>query len=291
MNSFIIVLLIINLINRCFIQVFLIAVFLFLNNNKLSSFFDKLNEIKKINQIYFTKEEKLFFIYGKNNMEFEDYCLYLSSTIKNKYEKKFLLELKNCNSKSNIDMLVDSYLLIYQKRSKTIEIINFLTSLINFVFSYILTYFNKYLDIINIFNIVLLMILLFSYKTIDFQYKNMSFFDRFYCLFFQRLSYMSPMKSLSLTLEEFNRRKNNIFKNLYENLTNKSFGKYKVSEEKQIVLSSIYKICYSNKYNKEQTLVSYYEKINKNKMTNLEILSNFIYYFMICLFVILEVFL
>lgn len=291
MNSFIIVLLIINLINRCFIQVFLIAVFLFLNNNKLSSFFDKLNEIKKINQIYFTKEEKLFFIYGKNNMEFEDYCLYLSSTIKNKYEKKFLLELKNCNSKSNIDMLVDSYLLIYQKRSKTIEIINFLTSLIYFVFSYILTYFNKYLDIINIFNIVLLMILLFSYKTIDFQYKNMSFFDRFYCLFFQRLSYMSPMKSLSLTLEEFNRRKNNIFKNLYENLTNKSFGKYKVSEEKQIVLSSIYKICYSNKYNKEQTLVSYYEKINKNKMTNLEILSNFIYYFMICLIVILEVFL
>ena len=291
MNSFIIVLLIINLINRCFIQVFLIAVFLFLNNNKLSSFFDKLNEIKKINQIYFTKEEKLFFIYGKNNMEFEDYCLYLSSTIKNKYEKKFLLELKNCNSKSNIDMLVDSYLLIYQKRSKTIEIINFLTSLIYFVFSYILTYFNKYLDIINIFNIVLLMILLFSYKTIDFQYKNMSFFDRFYCLFFQRLSYMSPMKSLSLTLEEFNRRKNNIFKNLYENLTNKSFGKYKVSEEKQIILSSIYKICYSNKYNKEQTLVSYYEKINKNKMTNLEILSNFIYYFMICLIVILEVFL
>lgn len=291
MNSFIIVLLIINLINRCFIQVFLIAVFLFLNNNKLSSFFDKLNEIKKINQIYFTKEEKLFFIYGKNNMEFEDYCLYLSSTIKNKYEKKFLLELKNCNSKSNIDMLVDSYLLIYQKRSKTIEIINFLTSLIYFVFSYILTYFNKYLDIINIFNIVLLMILLFSYKTIDFQYKNLSFFDRFYCLFFQRLSYMSPMKSLSLTLEEFNRRKNNIFKNLYENLTNKSFGKYKVSEEKQIVLSSIYKICYSNKYNKEQTLVSYYEKINKNKITNFEILSNFIYYFMICLIVILEVFL
>ena len=291
MNSFIIVLLIINLINRCFIQVFLIAVFLFLNNNKLSSFFDKLNEIKKINQIYFTKEEKLFFIYGKNNMEFEDYCLYLSSTIKNKYEKKFLLELKNCNSKSNIDMLVDSYLLLYQKRSKTIEIINFLTSLIYFVFSYILTYFNKYLDIINIFNIVLLMILLFSYKTIDFQYKNMSFFDRFYCLFFQRLSYMSPMKSLSLTLEEFNRRKNNIFKNLYENLTNKSFGKYKVSEEKQIVLSSIYKICYSNKYNKEQTLVSYYEKINKNKITNFEILSNFIYYFMICLIVILEVFL
>lgn len=291
MNSFIIVLLIINLINRCFIQVFLIAVFLFLNNNKLSSFFDKLNEIKKINQIYFTKEEKLFFIYGKNNMEFEDYCLYLSSTIKNKYEKKFLLELKNCNSKSNIDMLVDSYLLIYQKRSKTIEIINFLTSLIYFVFSYILTYFNKYLDIINIFNIVLLMILLFSYKTIDFQYKNMSFFDRFYCLFFQRLSYMSPMKSLSLTLEEFNKRKNNIFKKLYEDLTNKSFGKYKVSEEKQIILSSIYKICYSNKYNKEQTLVSYYEKINKNKMTNLEILSNFIYYFMICLIVILEVFL
>ena len=291
MNSFIIVLLIINLINRCFIQVFLIAVFLFLNNNKLSSFFDKLNEIKKINQIYFTKEEKLFFIYGKNNMEFEDYCLYLSSTIKNKYEKKFLLELKNCNSKSNIDMLVDSYLLIYQKRSKTIEKIYLFSCLIYFVFSYILTYFNKYLDIINIFNIVLLMILLFSYKTIDFQYKNMSFFDRFYCLFFQRLSYMSPMKSLSLTLEEFNRRKNNIFKNLYENLTNKSFGKYKVSEEKQIVLSSIYKICYSNKYNKEQTLVSYYEKINKNKMTNLEILSNFIYYFMICLIVILEVFL
>lgn len=291
MNSFIIVLLIINLINRCFIQVFLIAVFLFLNNNKLSSFFDRLNEIKKINQIYFTREEKLFFIYGKNNMEFEDYCLYLSSTIKNKYEKKFLLELKNCNSKSNIDMLVDSYLLIYQKRSKTIEIINFLTSLIYFVFSYILTYFNKYLDIINIFNIVLLMILLFSYKTIDFQYKNMSFFDRFYCLFFQRLSYMSPMKSLSLTLEEFNRRKNNIFKNLYENLTNKSFGKYKVSEEKQIVLSSIYKICYSNKYNKEHILVSYYEEINKNKITNFEILSNFIYYFMICLIVILEVFL
>lgn len=291
MNSFIIVLLIINLINRCFIQVFLIAVFLFLNNNKLSIFFDRLNEIKKINQIYFTREEKLFFIYGKNNMEFEDYCLYLSSAVKNKYEKKFLLELKNCNSKSNIDMLVDSYLLIYQKRSKTIEIINLFSCLIYFVFSYILTYFNKYLDIINIFNIVLLMILLFSYKTIDFQYKNMSFFDRFYCLFFQRLSYMPPMKSLSLTLEEFNKRKNNIFKNLYEDLTNKSFGKYKVSEEKQIILSSIYKICYSNKYNKEQTLVSYYEKINKNKMTNLEILSNFIYYFMICLIVILEVFL
>ena len=70
MNSFIIVLLIINLINRCFIQVFLIAVFLFLNNNKLSIFFDRLNEIKKINQIYFSREEKLFFIYGKNNIEF-----------------------------------------------------------------------------------------------------------------------------------------------------------------------------------------------------------------------------
>ena len=63
MNSFIIVLLIINLINRCFIQAFLIVVFIFLNNDKLSSFFDRLNEIKKINQIYFTKEEKLFFIY------------------------------------------------------------------------------------------------------------------------------------------------------------------------------------------------------------------------------------
>ena len=291
MNSFIIVLLIINLINKCFIQAFLIVVFVFLNNDELSSFFNRLNEVKKINQIYFTKEEKLFFIYGKNNMEFEDYCLYLSSNVKNKYEKKFLLELKNCSNKLDIDMLVDSYLLIYQKRSKTIEIINLFSCLIYFVFSYILTYFNKYLDIIYIINIILLIILLYSNKTIDFQFKNMSFFNRFYCLFFKRLSYMPPMKSLSLTLEEFNKRKNNIFKNLYEDLTNKSFGKYKVSEEKQIVLSSIYKICYSNKYNKEQTLISYYEKINKNKITNLEILSSFIYYFMICLIVILEVFL
>ena len=240
--------------------------FLLTQNNY---FFKMLVKLKKINQLYISKEEKLADVFGQHQLSFKDFCLFLSNQKKNKKQQKFFIELSNCENKTQIDHLLDCYLLM-EDGSMKLELYKLIiTSIFAFIIPIIFPYLSKYQFILNVgINLAIIVIWIE-----EFILKGKRWFDnrinRFFYVFYQRLAYMLPMKSLLITINDFPKNQVKIFKCLKEDVSEGKQRIYSKNKQEEILLTDIYKVCYLNRYTNEIVLKNHFcnliDKSNKIK--------------------------
>ena len=231
-------------------------------NLKTNKFKDNILKLSKANQVYKDKEEKLNLVFGPSNDLFEDRCQILKSKAKSSLERSFYHDLSLCNNKTQIENLIESYLVLLSRNE-----FDFLVEILlgNTIFTFMSFYYKNLINVqvFQIINIVCLLVLII--KKLDHQSISnsllMSTEKKFYIKFFIRLSYLSPMVSLKETIDEFE-LSGSIYNKLFDDINENQISNYpkKTSE----VTTCLYKILANNKYNHEPLLFTAYLKINED---------------------------
>lgn len=244
-------------------------------------YIENLCKLQIINQISTNMDEKLSICYGKTNLPFDEYCSHLKGKAKTKEEKIFFEQLNLCKTKAQIDhLLLIKMADIFDNTSFFVN--NFMVHIYLLVINLFLPYFTSQINLNYTFLLVDICLLLGSIIRNNHEVVTSKFNHEFY-QFYLNLSYLRPMEALKSVIDE---KHKNVFYYLYDDIKNKRITNKNISNSHQIIISQIYKVCFSNNYKNNQILSSYFIKImNFNLKKIIEILP----YFIITLTLILEI--
>lgn len=230
----------------------------FLNNSKFRRILINLN---KLNNSELKIKEKLEIVYSEKISFLDKWSKDKIKRSKLFLEKRYYQRLNDVENKKQLDRLTLFFLDESKQDNLSIYFIILILSVLKIIIFTMFRYLTKYLDVINFF-IVMNLILLILNITISKKYSLiLNTFDYTFLEFYDYLITNTPFNSLEKVVTK--NKESNPFSLMYQDFINHKVSKININEEQQMIAMKIYKMLYKNSNVENQYITNYYQKIIK----------------------------